>query len=170
MDARQEFAAIDFETANCERSSVCSVGIVRMRGGEVVEQFYSLIHPTPNWYSWRCVEVHGLSERDTRYAPLFPEVWTRCFPLLWAVPVVAHNASFDYGCLNAVCAAYHLPQPLPKFQCTYQAARRYFGHRLPNLQLQTVSAACGYSLTRHHHALADAEACARIAQQIIFNQ
>ena len=30
----QDFAAIDFETANNERSSVCSVGVVIVRDGE----------------------------------------------------------------------------------------------------------------------------------------
>ena len=33
----RDFAAIDFETANNERSSVCSVGIVIVRDGEIVE-------------------------------------------------------------------------------------------------------------------------------------
>ena len=31
----QDFAAIDFETANYSRSSGCSVGVVIVRGGEV---------------------------------------------------------------------------------------------------------------------------------------
>ncbi len=39
----QDFAAIDFETANNERSSVCSVGIVIVREGEIVDTFYSLV-------------------------------------------------------------------------------------------------------------------------------
>lgn len=37
----KDFAAIDFETANNERSSVCSVGIVVVRDGEIVDKFYS---------------------------------------------------------------------------------------------------------------------------------
>ena len=43
-----DFAAIDFETANGRRTSVCSVGVVVVRGGEVVDTFYSLIRPRPN--------------------------------------------------------------------------------------------------------------------------
>ena len=35
----KDFAAIDFETANNERSSVCSVGIVIVRNGEIVDTF-----------------------------------------------------------------------------------------------------------------------------------
>lgn len=46
----QDFVAIDFETANGRRSSVCSVGIVIVRGGEIVDRFYSLIKPAPNYY------------------------------------------------------------------------------------------------------------------------
>ena len=39
------FAAIDFETANEQPCSVCSVGVVVVRGGEIVDTFYSLIKP-----------------------------------------------------------------------------------------------------------------------------
>lgn len=59
----QTFAAIDFETANSYPSSVCSVGVVIVRGGEFVERFYSLIQPEPYYYDWCCQRVHGLSER-----------------------------------------------------------------------------------------------------------
>ena len=45
----KDFAAIDFETANNERSSVCSVGIVIVRNGEIVDKFYSLIKPEPEY-------------------------------------------------------------------------------------------------------------------------
>lgn len=41
----KDFAAIDFETANGQRSSVCSVGVVIVRNGEVVDSYYSLIKP-----------------------------------------------------------------------------------------------------------------------------
>ncbi len=41
----KDFAAIDFETANSERSSVCSVGVVIVRNNEIVDSFYSLINP-----------------------------------------------------------------------------------------------------------------------------
>ena len=56
-----DFAAIDFETANRERTSVCSVGVVVVRGGEIVDTFYSLIRPRPNYYSAFTTAVHGLT-------------------------------------------------------------------------------------------------------------
>ena len=42
----RDFAAIDFETANNQRSSVCSVGVVVVRNGEIADTFYSLINLT----------------------------------------------------------------------------------------------------------------------------
>ena len=43
----ERFAAIDFETANGQRSSVCSVGIVLVENGEITDSIYSLIRPVP---------------------------------------------------------------------------------------------------------------------------
>jgi DNA polymerase-3 subunit epsilon len=162
-----DFAAIDFETANEFPSSVCSVGVVVVRGGEVVDKFYSLIHPEPEYYQWFCQRVHGLTPEDTEEAPVFPYVWTQIEPLIEGLPLIAHNARFDEGCLKAVFRVYRMDYPDYVFNDTLAASRRRFGCRLPNHQLQTVAAACGYDLFNHHHALADAEACAAIALAIL---
>ena len=53
----RDFAAIDFETANYDRSSVCSVGVVIVRDGEIVDKFYSLIQPEPNYYNYWCTQM-----------------------------------------------------------------------------------------------------------------
>ena len=162
-----DFAAIDFETANEYPSSVCSVGIVVVRGGKIVERFYSLICPEPEYYQWYCMRVHGLSRADTEYAPVFPEVWSKIEPLIEGLPLVAHNARFDEDCLKAVFRVYRMDYPDYIFLDTLAASRRHFGFSLPNHRLDTVAAACGYNLTNHHHALADAEACAAIAIELL---
>ena len=130
----KDFAAIDFETANNERSSVCSVGIIIVRNGEIVDSFYSLIQPEPNYYNYWCTQVHGLTRNDTEEAPVFPEVWKQVEPLIDGLPLVAHNKAFPDA---------------------------------ENHQLHTISELCGYHLENHHHALADAEACAAIAIKIL---
>lgn len=162
----QDFAAIDFETANFERCSVCSVGVVVVRGGEIVDNFYSLIQPEPNYYHWRCTQVHGLTCADTDGAPVFCEVWKQIEPMIEGLPLVAHNAPFDKSCLKASFYTYQMDYPDYEFLDTLKAARHHFPH-LPDHQLHTVSSACGYELTDHHHALADAEACAWIAREIL---
>ena len=163
----KDFAAIDFETANECRSSVCSVGVVIVRGGRIVDTFYSLIHPEPEYYQWFCQRVHGLSEEDTDDAPVFPDVWEKIAPMIEGLPLVAHNSPFDEGCLKEVFKVYKMDYPDYAFYDTLSTSRRHFGCSLPNHQLQTVAAVCGYDLTNHHHALADAEACAAIALKIL---
>jgi DNA polymerase-3 subunit epsilon len=162
-----DFAAIDFETANEQPSSVCSVGVVVVRCGQIVDSFYSLIHPEPEYFQWFCQRVHGLGPCDTEDAPVFPYVWEKIAPKIEGLPLVAHNARFDEGCLKAVFRVYQMDYPDYVFHDTLAASRRRFGCALPNHQLQTVAAACGYDLKHHHHALADAEACAHIAIKII---
>ena len=98
----KDFAAIDFETANNERSSVCSVGIVIVRNGEIVDSFYSLIQPEPNYYNYWCSQVHGLCREDTEDAPIFPDVWAQIEPLIEGLPLVAHNRPFDESCLKSI--------------------------------------------------------------------
>lgn len=162
----QNFAAIDFETANSERTSVCAVGVVVVRDGEITDTFYSLIQPEPNYYSYWCQRVHGLGPEDTDDAPVFPDVWAQIEPLIEGLPLVAHNKSFDESCLKAVFRCYQMDYPDYEFYCTCQTSKRLL-KQLPNHQLQTVAAYCGYDLKRHHHALADAEACAHIAMQLL---
>ena len=162
----QNFAAIDFETANAERTSVCAVGVVVVRDGVVTDKFYSLIQPEPNYYSYWCQQVHGLSYRDTDDAPVFPIVWAQIEPLIEGLPLIAHNKSFDESCLKAVFRCYQMDYPDYEFHCTCQAAKRKL-KQLPNHKLDTVAAYCGFDLLNHHHALADAEACAHIALQLL---
>lgn len=161
----RDFAAIDFETANGKRSSVCSVGIVIVRDGEITDRFYSLIRPYPNYYMQFTTAIHGLTRTDTDDAPHFPEVWAQIEPLIEGLPLVAHNKAFDENCLKAAFQAYKMKYPGYEFHCTLIGSRRTF--RLPNHRLGTVAACCGYDLRNHHHALADAEACAAIAIKIL---
>ena len=76
----KNFAAIDFETANFERTSVCSVGVVIYRDGRKTDEFYSLVKPEPEYYNYKCSQVHGLCMEDTMTAPVFPDVWRQIEP------------------------------------------------------------------------------------------
>ena len=91
----KDFAAIDFETANGKRTSVCSVGIVIVRNGKIINKIYRLIRPRPNYYTQWTTDVHGLTYSDTKEAEDFPEVWAEIKPLIDGLPLVAHNSHFD---------------------------------------------------------------------------
>ena len=161
----KDFAAIDFETANFERTSVCSVGVVVVRGGKMVDSFYSLIHPEPNYYNYRCSCVNGLCREDTEDAPVFPEVWRQIEPKIEGLPLVAHNKAFDENCLKAVFRMYQMDYPDYTFYCTLIRSKQLWPFGRHNLDV--IAERCGYNLKNHHYALADAAACAAIALKIL---
>jgi DNA polymerase-3 subunit epsilon len=67
--------AIDFETATAFHP--CSVGIVTVENGVIVDEFVSLIKPPNNLYSPYTIQVHGIYPRDTmnaNFSQVFPEI------------------------------------------------------------------------------------------------
>ncbi len=58
------FTAIDFETATAYHP--CSVGIVTVEEGIIVDEFVTLIQPPNNFYNPFNIQVHGIYPRDTR--------------------------------------------------------------------------------------------------------
>ena len=126
---------------------------------------YAYIKPEPEYYNYWCSQVHGLCAEDTDNAPVFPEVWKQIEPLIEGLPLVAHNKAFDESCLKAVFRVYQMDYPDYEFYCTCVASRKRWpgGHH----NLDIIAARCGYDLKNHHHALADAEACAWIAMEIL---
>ncbi|MDD4848779.1 MAG: 3'-5' exonuclease [Bacteroidales bacterium] len=160
------FAAIDFETANYYPTSACSIGVVIVKDGKMVDSYYHLIHPRPNYYNPKFIEIHGITPQDTENEPDFPEVWSEIVPKIAGLPLVAHNSPFDSGVLKKLHEFYHLTYPNYPFYCTLRASQKELKN-LSNHQLHTVAAYFGYDLVNHHHALADAEACAIIARELL---
>ena len=146
------FTAIDFETAQPKRWSICQVGIVRVERGVVVQELSVLVRPPKNEYWPRFTDIHGLSCRDTADQPEFDQVWPQIAPLIEGQTVVAHNMSFDGSCLKQALAYYNLGLPSYQAECTY----KLYGKRLNVLAEQY-----GIALN-HHDALSDARACAQL--------
>lgn len=153
------FAAIDFETADNGRDSACSVAVVLAEDGRIVEQLHALIRPPRSRFLF--THIHGLTWADCREQDDFAGLWPRMTPLLdRAEFLVAHNAPFDKGVLNACCAAHGLPNPKKPFACTVRLARHVWN--VYPTKLPDVCRHLNIALN-HHDALSDAQACAGIA-------
>lgn len=153
------FTAIDFETADYERDSACSVALVRVEAGEIVSRWHRLIRPPRRQFVF--TYLHGIAWEHVAEQPTFGELYAEFAAQLDGVQfMVAHNAGFDKNVLNTCCIQANLkPPPLP-FKCTMQMAREtwnLFPTKLPNV--------CQFLKIplEHHQAESDAEACARIA-------
>ena len=163
------FVAIDVETANGERTSICSVGAVKVENGVITDRFYKLVRPLPNYYFRRFTdEIHGIGRADTDSQPTFAGIWPSLKEFIGHFPLVAHNKAFDQNVLRSTSRAYGIEFPDNEFLCTLQKARRTFPRQLcPSFSLPFLADFLGIPFDNHHNALADAEACAKIALAIL---
>ena len=153
------FTAIDFETADYGRDSACAIGAVVVTNSRVTERFYELIRPPRPDFVF--TYIHGITWDDVADHPTFADVWPDLERLIRKSDfLVAHYAPFDRSVLTACCEAADIPVPEKRFACTVRVARRTWD--LPSARLPVVCKHLGIRL-RHHDALSDAEACARIA-------
>lgn len=155
------FTAIDFETANYQKHSACSVALTIVRDSQIIDNYYTLLKPD-TYFDQRNIRIHGIHERDVVNAPTFAQIWPEIKPLFTQNQlIVAHNLPFDRGVLQGSLDFYRLEQPHFQTLCTVQSSRKLL-YELPNHKLNTVCDSLGITLDNHHHALADSVACANI--------
>ena len=154
------FVAIDFETANSKRSSVCAVGLVRVIDGQVAESHHLYIRPEPFFFDPFNVAIHGIKESDVKGAPRFSELWPQLRVKLIA-PLVAHNAAFDMSVLRHALDGASIQYPEMDYFCTRVISRVAWPGR-PTYALDYVAEMLGINFA-HHNAEEDARACASVA-------
>ncbi len=162
------FIAIDFETANFDKNSACSVGLIRYTNGEVADELYTLIKPPTNYFVPRFIDIHGITPQMTQKENFFDTVWIeKIEPFLRnepdtdsVSPFVAHNAGFDMSVLKGCLNHFELSIPKRKSICTVQIARKVWRH-LPKHSLPYLAEHFNINYEAHN-ALADAHTCAKI--------
>lgn len=162
----KDFVAIDVETANNYPSSICAIGAVRVVDGRIADSFYELVKPEPEYFNRYFTErVHGISIADVEDARNFKEVWTDLHDrVIGGLPLVAHNKTFDEGCVRAAFRVYGMEYPDYRFYCTMQKARRTIPRQMcRSYSLPSLCDFFAMPFSNHHNALADAEGAARLA-------
>jgi DNA polymerase-3 subunit epsilon len=159
-----KFIAIDFETANSQRSSPCEIGLVKVENFEIVDRKSYLIKPRDNYFDFYNTFLHGIDESMVENEPEFDVIYNQLKPYFESYPIIAHNASFDISVLRHTLDLYDIEYPETNYSCTYQMAREAF-KGLFSFKLDSVCNYLGIKLD-HHRALSDAEACAEVAIRI----
>jgi DNA polymerase-3 subunit epsilon len=157
-----DFTAIDFETANSSSASACSVGLVKVRAGKVVDRVAWFIQPPVGhdaFNEWN-TRIHGIMAADVADALRWHEQLPDLLAFADGDHLVAHNAGFDMGVIAAACRASFLEVPDLSYLCSLLVARKTYS--LDSYRLPVAAMAAGFEDFAHHDALADSEACAAI--------
>jgi len=152
------FVAIDFETANESRKSICSVGLSKVENGEIVDEYYTLINPEEYFDPFN-TGIHGITEDMVKDSPTYPEVRNNIINFIGELPIVAHYAPFDTGAIRDANEKYNLIHFNVNYFCSYALSRSLLS--LVSYNLDTVAKEFNYKF-KHHNALDDSKACAAI--------
>ena len=155
------FNAIDVETANADRSSICSIGVAHVRDGYIQDTWKSLIDPE-DWFDYWNVEIHGITEDNVEGAPTLPDVWEELSRRLHGSIVVSHT-SFDRVAFERASAKYALSQLDARWLNSAQVVRRSWPDQYAHsgYGLESVAHDLGIPF-QHHDALEDAKAAAQV--------
>nr|WP_208388256.1 exonuclease domain-containing protein [Microbacterium halimionae] len=157
-----DFTAIDFETANSSSASACSVGLARVRDGQIVETTGWLIKPPPGHDAFfeLNIGIHGIRPDDVLSAKSWIAQLEDLAAFAGTDVLVAHNAGFDMAVLRRACEATDAVCPTFEYACSLQVARKAYD--IPSYRLPLAAAEAGFHDFAHHDATADALACAHI--------
>lgn len=154
------FVALDVETANYSRASICQIGLAFVRADGMIETWVTYIDPQTE--DWSCSPIHGITARTVRGAPTFDQI----LPLLETAltgQVVYQHSSFDQTAINAACTRGGIKQPAWVWRDSVQVARGAWpelkgngGHGLASLKRHL-----GLNFV-HHDAGEDARASAEV--------
>ena len=118
---KDTFTAIDFETAQGYRWSICQVGLVRFENGQIKDEISILVQPPKNYYWDWFIGIHGITPQITANLPTFDKVWHIIEPFIKNQNVVAHNGlAFDFPVLSKTLEYYGMQAPDYSKYCTYR--------------------------------------------------
>lgn len=158
---KENFVAIDLETATSDRSSICQIGITEVIDGKPQEPKSWLVKPEGNIYDSMNIWIHGITPEDTKNCPSFPEVWKEVQPYLQNKIVVAHNTSFDMYALRDAFNKYKMEYPTFDYFCSLRIARSVI-KGCYSYSLDVVANHLGLEFGVHHKADSDSLGCALI--------
>lgn len=153
------FNAIDVETANPNRASICQIGIVHVREGQIEDHWESLIDPS-DWFSDIHIGIHGISEEMVEDAPTLDKAWEDIRSWLMGSYTVGHS-NFDLNALQKACYKWNLRAPNAVWFDSQKVAQIAWPNLRGGYNLQNVTRYLGIDF-QHHNALEDALAAAKI--------
>lgn len=160
---------VDLETTggSATRDQITEIGAVKIRGGEVIGEFATLVdpgRPIPP----QIVTLTGITTAMVHDAPRIDEVLPAFFEFARGAILVAHNARFDVGFLKQAAARQHLGWPFPAHLCTVVMARRILSRQeAPTVKLSALAELFDVAVRPTHRALDDARATVDVFHRLL---
>jgi DNA polymerase-3 subunit epsilon len=155
--AETTFCILDVETTGTSAAvdQICEIGAVKVRGGEVLGTFQTLVNPG-RAIPPRISVITGLTDAIVAPAPRIEQVLGPLHRFLGDAVFVAHNASFDLGFVRAALARAGYDDYRPTVVDTLALARRLVRSEVRDCRLGTLAERFSLPHRPSHRALDDA--------------
>ena len=162
------FVVLDLETTglSSEHDRITEVGAVRARGGEVLAELRTFVHPGLAIPA-AVTAITGITDGDVAQAPSVDVVLPTVLDFLGDSVFVAHNARFDLSFLRAAAARLGLPPLRPRVIDTAVLARRLIRDEVRDMKLGTLARHLRVPYAPDHRALNDARATLHVLHALI---
>lgn len=162
------FVVVDLETTGSgEDARITEIGAVKVRGGEILGEFQTLVNPGFHIPASIAV-LTGITDQMVLGQPRIGEVLPSWLEFSRGAVLVAHNAGFDVGFLKRACARHDHPWPGNTVVDTVALARQVMlREEVPNCKLGTLAAYFGATTVPNHRALSDARATVDVLHALL---
>lgn len=163
MEKIPTFIAIDLETTGLdfEKDEIIEVALVRFENGEPVEDVDYLVKPNTAELRPFIENLTGIYKSDLENAETFAGVAGKIFSFIGDLPIVAHNATFDFKFLTQTFAKVGISFEKHVVWDSLTVSRIAY-QNIPNHRLDTLVQELNIPRSRAHRALPDADACGRL--------
>jgi DNA polymerase-3 subunit epsilon len=164
-----EFVVLDLETTGGSPANdrITEVGAVKIRGGEVVGTFQTLVNPgvpIPPLIS----ALTGITDPMVAQKEPIEVVLPCLLEFIGGAVLVAHNASFDRRFVQANLERHGYQRLTNRVVCTARLARKLLPRdEVPNVRLATLAAYLGATVAPCHRALTDARATVDVFHSLL---
>ena len=157
--AEVTFCVVDLETTGSgPEATITEFGAVKVRGGEVLGEFGTLVNPQTHIPALIAM-LTGITNQMVAQSPILGEVLPGFLEFARNCVLVAHNARFDVGFLKRACEQHEQVWPAPAVIDTVALARQaLLADEVPNCKLETLARHFRAATQPNHRALSDARA------------
>lgn len=166
--AQVTFVVLDLETTggSANGCEITEVGAVKLRGGECLGRFETLVNPGVPIPPMITV-LTGITEAMVLPAPPIEQVLPQFLEFLGGAVIVGHNVRFDMSFLDAAAVRLGYGRVVNRRVDTVGLARRLVRDEVPNLKLATLARALRAPTEPNHRAMADAQATAEVFHTLL---
>ncbi len=163
----ETYVVFDVETTGLSAAyhKIIELAAVKIKNGEIIDRFSQFANPHEP-LSATTIELTGITDEMVKDAPEIAEVLKAFYAFIGQDTLVAHNASFDMGFLNAGFKNIGYDEVKNPVIDTLELAR-YLYPELKNHRLNTLCKTFDIELTQHHRAIYDAEATGHLLWKMV---